>query len=80
MDREATGKMNIKRSAALIMTAVLCLRLIRCKDGQGFDSDTRWGNNKGSGIDFWNDVKKALSPAATEFIIDISIFEGPDKL
>lgn len=33
--------MNIKRSAALIMIAVLLLcGLSGCKDGQGFDSDT----------------------------------------
>lgn len=57
--------MNIKRSAALIMIAVLLLcGLSGCKDGQGFDSDTPSVAIiiKGSESDFWNDVKKALSP------------------
>ena len=53
--------MNIKRSAALIMIAVLLLcGLSGCKDGQGFDSDTPSVAIiiKGSESDFWNDVKK----------------------
>lgn len=57
--------MNIKRSAALIMIAVLLLcGLSGCKDGQGFDSDTPSVAIiiKGSESDFWNDVKKVLSP------------------
>lgn len=57
--------MNIKRSAALIMIAVLLLcGLSGCKDGPGFDSDTPSVAIiiKGSESDFWNDVKKALSP------------------
>lgn len=57
--------MNIKRSAALIMIAVLLLcGLSGCKDGQGLDSDTPSVAIiiKGSESDFWNDVKKALSP------------------
>lgn len=57
--------MNIKRSAALIMIVVLLLcGLSGCKDGQGFDSDTPSVAIiiKGSESDFWNDVKKALSP------------------
>lgn len=57
--------MNIKRSAALIMIAVLLLcGLSGCKDRRGFDSDTPSVAIiiKGSESDFWNDVKKALSP------------------
>ena len=73
--------MNIKRSAALIMIAVLLLcGLSGCKDGQGFDSDTPSVAIiiKGSESDFWNDVKKGALSAATEFNIDIT-FEGPDN-
>ena len=60
--------MNIKRSAALIMIAVLLLcGLSGCKDGQGFDSDTPSVTIiiKGSESDFWNDVKKGALSAAT---------------
>ena len=67
--------MNIKRSAALIMIAVLLLcGLSGCKDGQGFDSDTPSVAIiiKGSESDFWNDVKKGALSAATEFNIDIT--------
>ena len=73
--------MNIKRSAALIMIAVLLLcGLSGCEDGQGFDSDTPSVAIiiKGSESDFWNDVKKGALSAATEFNIDIT-FEGPDN-
>lgn len=73
--------MNIKRSAALIMIAVLLLcGLSGCKDGRGFDSDTPSVAIiiKGSESDFWNDVKKGALSAATEFNIDIT-FEGPDN-
>ena len=62
--------MNIKRSAALIMIAVLLLcGLSGCKDGQGFDSDTPSVAIiiKGSESDFWNDVKKGALSAATMF-------------
>ena len=73
--------MNIKRSAALIMIAVLLLcGLSGCKDRRGFDSDTPSVAIiiKGSESDFWNDVKKGALSAATEFNIDIT-FEGPDN-